>query len=101
MSGASASPRRKLGIAAACAAAMLACLAAGAHAADAPAPPEKLTIEALLKDHWEIAGFTGAVDNWSTFILLRRAGEPSLVQCRAGYDVTREPRVQTNCYRLR
>ncbi len=101
MPGASLSLTSKLGRAAAFAAAVLAGLAAGAHAADSAAPPEKLSIEALLKDNWEIAGYTGAVDNWSTFILLRRAGEPSLVQCRAGYDVTREPRVQTNCYRLR
>jgi hypothetical protein len=61
----------------------------------------KLAIEDLLKSGWQIAGYTGAVDNWSTFILLRHPSETHLIQCRAGYDVTREPRVQTNCYRLR
>jgi hypothetical protein len=61
----------------------------------------KLAIEDLLKSGWQISGYTGAVDNWSTFILLRHPTETHLVQCRAGYDVTREPRVQTNCYRLR
>ena len=61
----------------------------------------KLTIESLLKEGWLVAGYTGAVDNWSAFILLRHPTETFLVQCRAGYDVMREPRVQTNCYRLR
>jgi hypothetical protein len=61
----------------------------------------KILIEDLLKSGWQIAGYTGAVDNWSTFILFRHPSETHLIQCRAGYDVTREPRVQTNCYRLR
>ena len=58
---------------------------------------DRPTIESLLKSGWQIAGYTGAVDNWSTFILLRHPTEMHLIQCRAGYDVTREPRVQTNC----
>ena len=29
----------------------------------------KILIEDLLKSGWQIAGYTGAVDNWSTFIL--------------------------------
>ena len=66
-----------------------------------PQDAGKITIEELLKSGWQIAGYTGAVDNWSAFILLRHPTETYLVQCRAGYDVTREPRVQTNCYRLR
>lgn len=61
----------------------------------------KITIESLLQSGWQIAGYTGAVDNWSTFILLRHPSETYLIQCRAGYDVTRQPRVQTNCYQLR
>jgi hypothetical protein len=61
---------------------------------------DDLTIETLLKDGWQIAGYTGAVDNWSTFILFRHPDRPYLVQCRAGYDVTREPRTQSHCYRL-
>ena len=67
----------------------------GENAEDRP------TFESLLKSGWEIAGYTGAVDNWSTFILFRHPTETHLIQCRAGYDVTREQRVQTNCYRLR
>ncbi len=61
----------------------------------------KIKIESLLQSGWQIAGYTGAVDNWSTFILLRHPSETYLIQCRAGYDVTRQPRVQTNCYQLR
>ena len=71
------------------------CLAQPAESDDRP------TIEALLKDGWQIAGYTGADDGWSAFILLRHPNQQHLVQCRAGYDVTREKRVQTNCYRLR
>jgi len=65
------------------------------------ADDEEISIEALLKSGWEIAGYTSTVDNRSTFILFRHAGEPYLVQCRTGYDVTRSPRVHTNCYQLR
>jgi len=61
----------------------------------------KIAIEDLLKAGWQIAGFTSADDSRSTFILFRHPTETHLIQCRAGYDVTREPRVQTNCYRLR
>jgi hypothetical protein len=73
----------------------------------APALAQKLesddrpTIETLLKDGWQIAGYTSADDGWSAFILFRHPDQKHLVQCRAGYDVTREKRVQTNCYRLR
>jgi hypothetical protein len=60
----------------------------------------KPAIEGLLKDGWQVAGYTSAVDNWSTFIH-QNPHEQYLIQCRVGYDVTREPHVQTNCYRLR
>ena len=62
---------------------------------------EEPTIEALLKDGWQVAGYTGAVDNWSTFILFRHPDRPYLIQCRSGYDVTRQPRTQSHCYKLR
>ena len=62
---------------------------------------ETITIEALLSAGWQIAGFTGAVDNWATFTLLRHPNEVYLVQCRAGYDATREPHVKPHCYKLR
>lgn len=73
---------------------------AAAHA-DAVSDESAGTIEELLKAGWQIAGYASNSDNRSTFILLKNAGEPYLVQCLAGYDVTRSPRVFENCYRLR
>lgn len=76
-------------------------LAALAGAAVSQKAGAKIAIEGLLKAGWQIAGFTSADDSRSTFILFRHPTETHLVQCRAGYDVTREARVQTNCYQLR
>ena len=73
----------------------------------APAPTraqepadQPITIDQLLKSGWEVAGFASNSDNRSTFILFKKPGETYLVQCLAGYDVTREHRVFQNCYRL-
>ena len=60
-----------------------------------------ITIEELLKSGWEVAGFASNVDNRSTFILFKKAGETHLVQCLAGYDVTRTPRTFNYCYPLK
>ena len=65
-----------------------------AAAEDAPAIGE------LLKTGWQIAGFSQAFDNRSTFILFRHPGENYLVQCRVGYDVTRTPSTYSICYKL-
>lgn len=65
------------------------------------AAEEGPTIEELLKAGWEIAGYSQAFDNRSTFILFRNAKESFLVQCRVGYDVTRKPSVYSICYELR
>lgn len=62
---------------------------------------DRPTIANLLTDGWQVAGYTSAVDGFSAFILLHHPDHKHLVQCRAGYDVTREKRVQTNCYKLR
>ena len=51
-----------------------------------------ISIEALLKSGWQIAGYTAAGDNRSTFILFRHPERTHLVTCRVGYDVTRSPR---------
>ncbi len=59
------------------------------------------SIEQLLKSGWEVAGYASNADNRSTFILLKNSAQPYLVQCLAGYDVTRTPRVFQNCYKLR
>jgi hypothetical protein len=71
--------------------------------AQSPSPEsdDRPSIESLLKDGWQVGGYTSAVDGYSAFILFRHPNQQHLVQCRAGYDVTREKRVQTNCYRLR
>jgi hypothetical protein len=61
---------------------------------------QPITIDQLLKSGWEVAGFASNSDNRSTFILFKKPGETYLVQCLAGYDVTREHRVFQNCYRL-
>jgi hypothetical protein len=65
------------------------------HAAEQP-----LTIEQLSAEGWEIAGYTGTFDNRSSLILFRRKDTRYLVQCSILYDVTRNPRVVTNCYAL-
>ena len=76
-------------------------MAAAAHPVSAEPTDEDFTIEGLLKGGWQIAGYTGAMDNWSTFILFRHPDQPYLVQCRSGYDVTRQQRTQSHCYELR
>ena len=77
--------------------AAICCLAPFAVAAE----DEDITIEALVRGGWTIAGYTGANDERSAFILLRHPDKSYLVQCRAGYDVTRTPREFSNCYELR
>lgn len=61
---------------------------------------ETLTVERLSADGWEIAGYTGTFDNRSSLILFRKKDTRYLVQCSILYDVTRNPRVITNCYEL-
>jgi hypothetical protein len=72
-----------------------------AGAASALADDEPITVESLLRGGWTIAGYTGTNDERSAFILFKHPGETYLVQCRAGYDVTRTPRAFSNCYKLR
>ena len=57
-------------------------------------------IAELLKTGWQIAGFSQAFDNRSTFILFRHPDQNYLVQCRVGYDVTRAPSTYSICYKL-
>ena len=59
------------------------------------------TIEELLKSGWQIAGYSQAFDNRSTFILFRNPDQTYLLQCRVGYDVTRTPSNYSLCYKLR
>jgi hypothetical protein len=68
---------------------------APAAAEDAP------SISAMLKAGWQIAGYSQATDNRSTFILFRHPDQTYLVQCRAGYDATRTPPTYSICYILK
>ena len=60
-----------------------------------------MTIERLLGEGWEIAGYTSGYDNRSSLILFRHKDKTYLVQCSTLYDVTRNPRTTVNCYELR
>jgi hypothetical protein len=62
-------------------------------------PP--MTIERLLAEGWEIAGYTSGYDNRSLLILFRHKDKTYLVQCSTLYHVTRNPRTTVNCYELR
>jgi hypothetical protein len=64
------------------------------------AAQQALTIEKLLTEGWEIAGYIAVADNRS-LILFKHANIKSLVQCSVLIDVTRNPRVVTYCYELK
>jgi hypothetical protein len=66
--------------------------------ASAEAP---LTVDQLLAQGWEIAGYASGYDNRTSLILFRHQGMNTLVQCGVLYDVTRNPRTIVNCYELR
>ena len=85
-----------------CSASLLAVAAIMGPAASSLAAAETpLTIEQLLAQGWEIAGYTGGFDNRTVLILFRHPGVNALVQCSTLYDVTRTPRTVINCYELR
>jgi hypothetical protein len=73
-------------------------LAALSFAAAEQAP---LTIDQLLAQGWEIAGYASGYDNRTSLILFRHPGMNALVQCGVLYDVTRNPRTIVNCYELK
>ncbi len=85
----------------ACAAFTVAMLFGGTASAGEDPDKSAGSIEQLMKAGWQIAGYASNSDNRSTFILFKNPNETYLVQCLAGYDVTRSPRVFQNCYRLR
>jgi hypothetical protein len=60
-----------------------------------------LTIDQLLAQGWEIAGYASGYDNRTSLMLFRHQGVDVLVQCAILYDVTRVPRARVNCYELR
>ena len=58
------------------------------------------SIEKLLTDGWEVAGYVAAWENRS-LILFKHKTEPRLIQCSVLIDVLRNPRVVTTCYELK
>ncbi len=70
-------------------------------AAQVAAAEPPLTIEKLLADGWEIAGFASGYDNRTSLILFRHKDKNDLVQCGVLFDVTRSPHTIVNCYELR
>jgi hypothetical protein len=64
---------------------------------EAQQPP---TIEKLLTDRWEIAGYIAIGSNRS-LILFKKGDVKYLVQCSVLIDVTRDQRVVTTCYELK
>lgn len=59
-----------------------------------------VSVEGLLKDGWEIAGYASNFEGRS-LILFKHKEKPYLAQCSVLYDVTRTNRVVTNCYEVR
>ena len=88
-------------IAGAAALAVLTLPLAESASADAEPDTKPISIEGILKSGWDVAGYASAGDNRSAFILFKKSGETYLIQCRAGYDVMREPQIFELCYRLR
>ena len=70
------------------------------EADEKPGDGKRVSVEALLKSGWQVAGYASASNNRS-FILFRHPNESHLVQCLSGYDVTRRPPVYSHCYELR
>ncbi len=66
-----------------------------------PIAESPLSIEQLLSQGWEIAGYASGYDNRTSLILFRHAGTNELVQCGVLYDATRNPHTIINCYALR
>jgi hypothetical protein len=66
-----------------------------------PAPAQSATsVEKLLADGWEVAGYIAAWENRS-LILFKHKDQKYLVQCSVLVDVMRKERVVTYCYEIR
>ena len=77
------------------------CLAMMLAASSLAAAEAPLTVDQLLAQGWEIAGYASGYDNRTSLILFRHQGMNTLVQCGVLYDVTRSPRTIINCYELK
>jgi hypothetical protein len=58
------------------------------------------SIEKLLGEGWEVAGYVSAFENRS-LLLFKHKEHKYLVQCSILIDVMRNPRVVTYCYEIR
>jgi hypothetical protein len=67
-----------------------------------PASPQspQITIEKLITDGWEVAGYIAASDIRS-LILFKHKDQKYLVQCSVLVDVTRAQRLVIVCYELK
>jgi hypothetical protein len=68
-------------------------------AGQATAPPSAPSIERLVADGWEVAGYIAAWENRS-LILFKNKNQTYLVQCSVLIDVMRNPRQVVYCYEL-
>lgn len=59
-----------------------------------------VTIEKLVTDGWEVAGYIAASDSRSV-ILFKHKDRKYLVQCSVLVDVTRAKRLLVTCYELK
>ena len=58
------------------------------------------SIEKLLSEGWEVAGYVSAFENRS-LVLFKHKEHKYLVQCSILIDVMRNPRVVTYCYEIK
>jgi hypothetical protein len=77
-------------------------LALAVAAANAPTARAQsaATVEQLLTDGWEIAGYVAAWENRS-LILFKHKDHKYLVQCSILIDVLRNPRQVIYCYEIK
>jgi hypothetical protein len=77
-----------------------ACVLLASSFAAGPAVAQQLTIERLITDGWEVAGYVSAWENRS-LILFKHKDRKFLVQCSVLIDVTRDQRIVITCYALK
>ena len=77
-----------------------ACVLLASSFAAGPAVAQQLTIERLITDGWEVAGYVSAWENRS-LILFKHKDRKYLVQCSVLIDVTRDQRIVITCYALK
>ena len=78
----------------------LAALVSSALSAPTMTQQPTVTIEKLIAEGWEVAGYIAAWEN-RTLILFKHKEHKYLVQCSVLIDVMRNPRLVTACYELK